>query len=112
MSLFYYQPAAFFHIIKCTADPAELRSTQQSGVILLTKCILDMPSYTYAVKAQRLLRARGCPCTIKRREKSSGYGCGFSVIADESCQSAADVLDMYDIPYSLRNGGGKEDDKL
>ena len=78
----------------------------------MTNCILDMPSYTYAVKAQRLLRARGYPCTIKRREKSSGSSCGFSLAISRDCSKAAEVLDMYGIPYSIKNGGVTEDDKL
>lgn len=100
------------HIINSTADPAELCSTQQSGVILLMNCIIDMPSYTYAIKGQRLLRARGYPCTVKRRGKDSSSGCGFSVVMRGDCENAAKVLDMYDIPYSIRNGGDTGDYKL
>lgn len=71
-----------------------------------------MPSYTYAVKAQRLLRARGYPCTVKRRNKSSERGCGFSLVINSECSAAREVLDIYDIPYSIRNGGDKGNDKL
>lgn len=73
-------------------------------------CIIDMPSYTYAIKGQRLLRARGYPCSVKRHGKNSG--CGFSVVMYGGCDNAAKVLDMYDIPYSIRNGGDEGDDKL
>ena len=84
---------------------------QTQGVILLKTCILDMPSYTYAVKAQRLLRARGFPCRIRRREKTSAEGCGFSVHVSGSCRSAKAVLSGYAVPYTVR-GGGADDDKL
>lgn len=88
---------------------AQLR---QAGVILLMKCILDMPSYTYAVKAQRMLRARGYPCIIKRRGKESENGCGFSLHINGSCDRAAELLDAYSVPYTVRKGGDVEDDKL
>ena len=78
----------------------------------LMNCIIDMPSYTYAIKGQRLLRARGYPCSVKRRGKDSSSGCGFSVVMRGDCESAAKVLDRYDIPYSTRNGGDAGDDKL
>ena len=73
-------------------------------------CILDMPSYTYAVKAQRLLRARGYPSRIKRRERTAKQGCGFSLRINGACTNALRVLDSYDIPYSI--GGGDDNDKL
>lgn len=73
-------------------------------------CILDMPSYTYAVKAQRLLRARGYPSRIKRRERTPERGCGFSLRINGACDNALRVLDSYDIPYSI--GGGDDNDKL
>ncbi|MBQ6251178.1 putative Se/S carrier-like protein [Ruminococcus sp.] len=80
-------------------------------MILLKNCILDMPSYTYAVKAQRLLRARGYPCRIRRREKTSSKGCGFTVLINGSCDGAERLLTGYAVPYSVR-GGGADDDKL
>ncbi len=83
-----------------------------SGVIHLTNCMIDMPSYTYALKAQRLLRARGYPCTVKRRDRSSDRGCGFSLLIQRDCSAALEALDTYDIPYSIRNGGETGDDKL
>lgn len=71
-----------------------------------------MPSYTYAVKGQKMLRSRGYPCNIKRRSSSAEHGCGFSLNISADCQSALKVLDMYDIPYSVRNDGEKGYDKL
>ena len=84
----------------------------QSGVILLTKCILDMPSYTYAVKGQRLLRQRGYPCVIKRRSKDSVNGCGYSLYAGRHCGRIPEILDSYSVPYNLRRDGADNDDKL
>jgi hypothetical protein len=75
-------------------------------------CTIDMPSYTYAIKGQRLLRARGYPCSVKRRGKDSSIGCGFSIVIRGDCESAAKVLNRYDIPYSIRNGGDVGYDKL
>ena len=98
--------------MKSTAFPADLRNTQQSGVILLTISILDMPSYTHAVKAQRLLRSRGYPCRIKRREKSSERGCGYSVHITGNSESAISLLESNNIPYSVISGGGEGDDQL
>ncbi|WP_162148456.1 putative Se/S carrier-like protein [Ruminococcus flavefaciens] len=78
----------------------------------MTISILDMPSYTYAVKAQRLLRSRGYPCRIRRREKSSDRGCGYSVHITGSSESPARLLESYNIPYSVISGGGEGDDQL
>ena len=78
----------------------------------MTTCITDMPSYTSAVKGQRLLRSRGYPCIIKRREKDPERGCGFSLNIGADCQGALKVLDMYGIPYSVRNDGDEGYDKL
>lgn len=71
-----------------------------------------MPSYTYAVKAQRLLHTRGYPCRIVRREKTPERSCGYSLIVQKNCLSAAEMLDKYAVPYSLRDSGGEDDDKL
>ena len=78
----------------------------------MTNSILDMPSYTYAVKAQRLLRSRGYPCMIKRREKSSERGCGYSVHIAGGSESAVKLLESRGIPYSVVNDGGEGDDQL
>ncbi len=75
-------------------------------------CIIDMPSYTYAIKGQRMLRARGYPCSVKRHGKNNSNGCGFSVVILGDCESAAKVLDMYNIPYSSDYGGDAGNDKL
>lgn len=96
----------------CTADIAVLRRLQESGVILLTICILDMPSYTYAVKAQRLLNSRGYQCRISRREKSSDESCGYSLRISGDCRRASEILDKYSIPHTPNSSGGANNDKL
>ncbi len=58
--------------------------------------ILEMPSYTYAVKAEGLLRSRGIPAEIIRREEGCGYN--LRIYSD----SAADILNKMGIPYTRR----------
>ena len=65
-----------------------------------------MPSYTYAVKGEKLLRTSGYNCNIKRKENNDSGGCGFSLYVSDRCRSAADILDNYSIPYTLRINGG------
>ncbi|WP_081373547.1 DUF3343 domain-containing protein [Ruminococcus flavefaciens] len=77
----------------------------------MTNSILDMPSYTYAVKAQRLLRSRGYPCRIKRREKSAERGCGYSVHLTGGSEIAVRLLESHGIPYVI-SGGGEVNDQL
>ena len=67
----------------------------------MNKCILEMPSYTYAQKAERLLRTKGIPSDIKRRST----GCGYVLHVLSDCRAAARILDRYGIPYVLREGG-------
>ena len=75
-------------------------------------CVFDMPSYTYAVKGQRLLRARGYPCSVRRRSGGPEKGCGFSLNIAGSCSKAAEILDLYGLPYVKAEGGGADNDKL
>ena len=73
----------------------------------MTICIVDMPSYTYAVKGEKLLKARGYPCEIKRKEDTEGKGCGFSLVIHGSCTAAVELLRRYSIPVSdIRRKGG------
>lgn len=58
--------------------------------------ILEMPSYTYAVKAEGLLRSRGIPVEMLRREEGCGYN--LRIYSD----SAADILDDMGIPFTRR----------
>ncbi len=71
----------------------------------MTACIIGMPSYTYAVKAEKLLRARGYPCRVQRSDGSS-EGCGYELHVRD-CEKARSLLDSYRIPYrKIRYGGG------
>ena len=69
-------------------------------------CIAEMPSYTYAVKGERLLRARGFPCKVKRKERTSSGGCGFILKVYGQCSEAAGILDMNAVPYRTISDGG------
>ncbi len=76
----------------------------------MTVCIAEMPSYTYAVKGKKLLKARGYPCEIKRNERPGSGGCGFSLIIKERCPEALEILRLYAVPYTNVRGGGTDDD--
>ena len=83
-----------------------MHSSCQGGYFL-TICIVDMPSYTYAVKGEKLLKARGYSCEIKRTERSSEKGCGFSLVIRGRCTEALELLSRYSIPFSdVRKKGG------
>lgn len=62
--------------------------------------LAEMPSYTYAVKAQRILRGHGISSEVRRR----GEGCGYDLLFDSP--SAFDILDKNAVPYELKNSGG------
>jgi hypothetical protein len=65
-----------------------------------------MPSYTYAVKGEKLLRARGYPCEINRKERPGGGGCGFSLVIKRNYPEAIGVLRAYSVHYTnIREGG-------
>lgn len=66
-----------------------------------------MPSYTYAVKSERLLRSRGFICAVKRRAYTGPDGCGYSLSVKGDIEKAARILADYAIPYSnIVCGGG------
>ena len=67
----------------------------------VTVCIADMPSYTYAVKAERLLRSRGYRCRIARKVKASSDGCGFILRINGQCREVYEILDRYAVPYNI-----------
>ncbi len=73
----------------------------------MKECIAEMPSYTYAVKSQRLLRSRGFPCEVARTER----GCGYRLIISRSCSEALRVLKLYDILYRTE-AEAEDHDKL
>lgn len=73
---------------------------------IMTECSVVMPSYTYAIKGEKLLKARGYSCEVKRNEEISSTGCGFSLLIKEKCDNAVKILDSYSIPYTdIMNGG-------
>lgn len=58
--------------------------------------IAEMPSYTYAVKAEKALKARGIRCEIKRRDE----GCGYDLYVYN--RTALAILNKGNIPYKLK----------
>jgi hypothetical protein len=81
-----------------TAIPAALPPVRGDD---MNKCIMEMPSYTYAQKADKLLRSKGIPCEVKRRST----GCGYVLHVHTDCRTAAAVLDRHGIPFVLREHG-------
>lgn len=72
----------------------------------MAACSAAMPSYTYAMKGEKLLKARGYSCEVKRNEKTSSAGCGYSLFINGNCAEAVKILDQYSIPYTeIINGG-------
>ena len=70
----------------------------------MRNCVITFPSYTYAIKAFKLLRARNIECRIVRSGHSSEEGCGYSLEAYGNCGEIRKILDDYAVPYnSLRN---------
>lgn len=70
-------------------------------------CAAEMPSYTYALKSEKLLKARGYQCEVQREETPSEKGCGYSLKIYGDCSRAEKILDSYGIPYtSFVYGGG------
>ncbi|MCC8136064.1 MAG: DUF3343 domain-containing protein [Ruminococcus sp.] len=69
-------------------------------------CYAAMPSYTYAMKAQRMLSSKGISSEVKRSEKASGAGCGYSLYIKEKCGGAVEILKKNSIPYTEISYGG------
>lgn len=72
----------------------------------MKKCIIAMPSYTYVIKGEKLLKARGYPCEIRRNEVTSKDGCGYSLHVFSDCRNAASILEKYSVPYTIKEYGG------
>ncbi|MBR3283591.1 MAG: DUF3343 domain-containing protein [Ruminococcus sp.] len=70
-------------------------------------CIVEMPSYTYAVKGEKLLSSRGYPCKIKRNISASPGSCGYSLFIYKDVKNAVAVLEQYRIPYTRITYGGE-----
>lgn len=69
-------------------------------------CTAAMPSYTYAMKAEKLLKSRGYYCEIRRSEKNSRAGCGYSLFINGNCSEAVEILEKYSVPYTAVYDGG------
>lgn len=72
----------------------------------MKECTLAMPSYTYVIKGEKLLKARGYPCEIRRNEIPSKNGCGYSLYIFSNCRQATEILSKYSIPYTVKEYGG------
>lgn len=72
----------------------------------MAACSAAMPSYTYAVKAERLLRSKGFSCSIARNENISENGCGYLLYISGSCPKALELLSTFSIPYTSVTDGG------
>lgn len=84
-----------------------MHSSLWNGVIGMTVCFVGMPSYTFAVKAEKLLRSKGYQCRVVRKEKTASESCGFMLKVNGHCREAAEILDRYAVPYkSLTDDGG------
>ena len=64
----------------------------------MDNCVMQMPSYTYAVKAAKLLNSRNINCKIIRSEKK----CGYSLAIYGRCSDAADILNKYSVPFTMQ----------
>jgi len=73
----------------------------------MNDCTLASPSYTYAVKAARLLRSHGIACEMRRSEDVS-RGCGWELLIRADCRRAAGLLRHSGIPFS---GAASPDDR-
>lgn len=65
-----------------------------------------MPSYTYVIKGEKLLKSRGYQCEIRRNEITSKDGCGYSLYVLNNCNQATEILNKYSVPYTAEEYGG------
>ena len=65
---------------------------------IMKECIVEMPSYTYAKKAEKLLNSRG----IRAEEKRRSTGCGYMLKIYADCRSSLNILDKFGVHYFLR----------
>lgn len=72
----------------------------------MNSCTAAMPSYTYVMKGEKLLRSRGIRCEIRRNERISESGCGYSLHIAERCTDAVRILKYYSIPCSISSSEG------
>jgi hypothetical protein len=76
------------------------------GGDIMVECNVAVPSYTYAIKADRILKAYGFKSEIKRRERTASTGCGYYLHISHDCSKALEILRKNSIPINLLPGGG------
>lgn len=72
----------------------------------MTVIILEMPSYTFAVKGEKLLKARGISCELKRNINASPGSCGYSLHVRGDFSRAAEILKKNGVPFIVKERGG------
>lgn len=61
--------------------------------------IIEMPSITYAMKAQKLLRSKGYLCNVRRISGNSSRGCSFSISVNEKEDIVRKILESNGIMF-------------
>ncbi len=77
----------------------------------MMRCFADMPSYTFAMKAQKILKARGYVCEIKRNTSSAESGCGYYISVSADCSEIKDVLESYSVPFEKMRKESEDEQK-
>ena len=72
----------------------------------MTVIIMEMPSYTFAVKGEKLLKARGISCELKRNINASPGACGYSLHVKGDPVRAAEILKKNAVPFVVKEKGG------
>lgn len=72
----------------------------------MTVIIMEMPSYTFALKSEKLLKARGISCELKRNINASPGGCSYSLHIRNNGEKAASILQANAIPFTIKDKGG------
>lgn len=67
---------------------------------------MEMPSYTFAVKGEKLLKARGISCELKRNVNASPSSCGYSLYIRSDSKRAAEILKKNAVPFTFKEKGG------
>lgn len=71
----------------------------------MAECFAAMPSYTYAVKAEKILKSHGYYAEVRRKSKPTS-GCGYSLYIKQNCSQAINILKQNAIPFTGISGGG------
>lgn len=71
----------------------------------MTVIIMEMPSYTFAVKGEKLLKARGISCELKRNINAAPGSCGYSLHLRGDLNRAAGILKSNGIPFIIKGKG-------